>query len=78
MELKDSLLFLNLLHDSFPSCGKKVKLSHHRPGQALGVPGGSGSRIYRQSAHEGGKVFSPMYQSSLPQEGFLVLISVKG
>jgi hypothetical protein len=32
----------------------------------------------RQSAHEGGKVISPTYRSPLPQETFLVLISVRG
>jgi hypothetical protein len=57
---------------------KKVKLSRYRPGQALGVPGGLGFRISRQSAHEGGKVVSPTHRPSLPQEGFLVLISVTG
>jgi hypothetical protein len=55
----------------------RVKLSRYRPGQALGVPGAWGSRISRQSAHECGKVVSPTLRPSLPQEGLLVLISVR-
>jgi len=53
---------------------KKVKQCHYRPGQSLRVPGGGGSQISRQSAHEDGKGVSPTH----PQETFLVLISVRG
>jgi hypothetical protein len=43
----------------------KVKLFHYRPEGAFGVPRGWGSRISRQSAHEGGKVVSPTHRPSL-------------
>jgi len=54
---------------------KKVKQSHYSPGQALWAPGGWGSQILRQSAHEGSNVSPTTFT---PQEIFLVLFSVRG
>jgi hypothetical protein len=53
----------------------KVMQSHHRPGQAQRVPGGSGSHISRQSAHGrcwGCQPYAPAAFTPL------VLISVRG
>jgi len=55
----------------FPSSGKsnkysKVNQSLCSPEQALKVPGGLGSRISRQSVHEGGRVNSPKHRPLLP------------
>ena len=55
----------------------KVKQSHYRSAQALKVPGGWGAHISRQSSHESGKVVSRMHRPPLPQEIFLVIISVR-
>jgi hypothetical protein len=55
----------------------KVKQSHYRPGQDLRDPGGWIYQISRQSAHEGGRVVSPTHLPPLPQEIFLVLISIR-
>ena len=58
---------------------ERVKKSLYRPGHALRVPGGWGSQISRQLAHEGGKVVSSTHWPPFPpREIFLVLISVTG
>jgi len=44
---------------------KKVKQSHHSPGQSLRVPESWGSQVSKQSAHEGGKVVSPTHRPLL-------------
>ena len=48
----------------------KAKQSHYRPVQAQRVPVGSGSHIWRQLAHKGGMVVSPMHQLPLPPKKY--------
>ena len=45
---------------------EKKSKSQYSPGHTLRVPEGWGSQISRQSAHEGGKVVSPMHRPPSP------------
>jgi hypothetical protein len=58
------LLYLLNCHSTNKS--KAIKQSHYRPSQDLGVPGGWGSQILRQSTHKGGKFVSPTHRPPLP------------
>jgi len=62
--------FLAFRFSSLQTSYSQVKQSHYRPGQAQTVPGGWGSKIWRQSAHEGGKVVSLMHRPSLPHRKY--------
>jgi hypothetical protein len=64
--LRSKMFWRKIVFFSFIETDMKVKQSHYRPGQALRAPGGWGSQISRQSAHEGGKVFSPTQRPTLP------------
>jgi len=55
-----------------------VKQSQFRLIQARRVPGGGGSQILKQSAHEGGNVVSRTYSPLLTSGKFQVLISARG
>jgi hypothetical protein len=56
---------------TFTFATMKVKQSLLRPGQALRVPGGWGSKTAWQLAHEKGRVVSPTHRPPLPARKYL-------
>jgi len=53
-------------------------LSLYRSREAPRAPEVEAPVIFRQSAYEGGKIVSPTHRPPLPQEIFLLLVSVSG
>jgi hypothetical protein len=74
-ECEQCLHFLNTAHNAELVM---VKQFHYRTGQAHRVPGGWGSQIFTQSAHEGARLSAIRLSAFTPQEIFLVLIYVRG
>jgi len=60
--IRDLMPIMNLL--TLIELGK-AKQSLNRPGEVLKLPGGSGSKISGQLAHEGGKVVSLTHRPAL-------------
>jgi len=65
---------LHLTIITWVSSHMQLKQFLYRYEKALSAPGGRGSQISRQLAHEGGKVVTPKHRPLLPQEISLVLL----
>jgi hypothetical protein len=72
------LLFRYISSTKFLCMSKKVKLSRYRPGQALGVPRGWAPEFLDNRHMKMVRLSAPRTGRLYPQEGFLLLISVRG